>query len=74
MIIQSAILKDNKIYTGRRHWNIIKDNSDISFKNCIQGFVNDKGAFLNREESAKEAFQCDQIKEKKRVLFSEDLY
>lgn len=46
----------------------IKD-SDI-----IQGFVTSSGRFVNREEAAKIAYSCGQIKELKNNLFSEDLY
>jgi hypothetical protein len=77
MIIAAAIKKDDKIYTDKRHYLIIWNNAKISFKNEIQGFVNDKGEFLDREQAAKEALECGQIKELKynsKELFSEDLW
>lgn len=63
MIVSAAILKDGVVYTGKRHHNIIHDN--ISHKvgkhPHIQGFVNHKGEFLNREEAAIEAMDCGQV-------------
>lgn len=79
MIIQSAILKEGKIYTGRRHHNIIQSNPPRFFvgNHSIQGFVDDKGNFLDREQAAKHALECKQIEKLKfssTDLFSEDLY
>ncbi|MDO8640472.1 MAG: hypothetical protein Q7R33_02920 [Nitrosarchaeum sp.] len=75
MIKEAAILKDGKVYTGRRHHNIIHEHP-FMFKceNSIQGFVTDDGKFLNREEAMLHAFNCGQIAEKKIRLYSEDLY
>jgi hypothetical protein len=74
MIISAAMLINSKIYTGKRHYNIIKDNPGLTFKDGIQGFVDDKDKFLNRKQAAIEAFKCGQISKKVTVLLSEDLY
>jgi len=76
MIVESAIRKDNIIYRGKRHNNILCDKSrPFGFlKFGEQGFVTDAGEFLDRGQAAKHAFECGQIKELKKQLFSEDLY
>lgn len=82
MIISAAIKKDDQVYTGHRHHNIInRDNHPELpfgfFKKGEQGFVDDKGNFLNREDAAKHALECGQISKLKfsaTELFSEDLY
>ena len=77
MIKQSAIRTlDMKVYVGRRHNDIIRNNPtiDFAFSKCEQGFVTDKEEFVSRTEAAKIAFGCGQIKEQKLTLFSEDLY
>jgi len=78
MIKESAIRKEGKIYTGRRHHNILNDAKPFGFlRNGEQGFVDNEGNFLTREEAAIKAIECGQIKElkyHKAKLFSEDLY
>ena len=75
MIVQSAIIKDGIVYTGKRHHNILGAAEPFGFlKDGKQGFVTDTGEFVTREEAARIAFDCGQIKEPKRILFSEDLY
>lgn len=74
MIVNAAILKDGVIYRARRHHLIIWEHEPQFFNNCEQGFVTDTGEFVDREEGAKIAFECGQIKEPKRILFSEDLW
>lgn len=39
-----------------------------------QGFLTNRNRFVNREEAADIAYASGQIKEKKKQLFSEDLY
>lgn len=73
-IIAAAIMKDGRIYAGHRHYNVIRNNRPIDFKNCEQGFVDEDGNFLSRKEAAKIAYKNGQIKKKKEILFSEDLY
>ncbi len=75
MIVESAILKDGKIYTGHRHHNILNSAVPFGFlKDGVQGFVTDSGKFLNREEAAKYAFDCGQINKETKTLYSEDLW
>ena len=75
MIVESAILFEGIIHRGRRHYNILGSAKTFGgLKYGKQGFVDDQGIFLTREEAAKVAFECGQIKEEKRILFSEDLY
>ena len=75
MIVQAAIL-DAKgiIYTAKRHHLIFKQKPNGALKRCPQGFVTDKGEFVDRAMAAKIAYNCGQIKEPKRMLFSEDIY
>jgi hypothetical protein len=70
VIVQAAIRKNGIIYTGIRHALIIEDmsNSGISWpvtKDSEQGFVDDKGNFLNRFEAGAHAISCGQIDEMK---------
>lgn len=74
MIIQSAILKDKIIYTGKRHSDIFIQKPIGFLRNGEQGFITEKGEFVNREQAVKIAFDCGQIKAQKSELFSEDLY
>jgi len=75
MIKEAAIRKDGIVYTGRRHCYILRDVEPFGFlKDGEQGFVTDKGDFVNRKEAAKIAYECEQIPSPKRILFSEDLY
>jgi hypothetical protein len=80
MIKEAAIkTKNEKIHTGRRHCDIIKFAQDFNwpkdyFKNSTQGFIDFNGKFYDRKKAAEIAFECGQIKEKKDILFSEDLY
>lgn len=80
MIKEAAILKDGKIYTGYRHDVIIRAYPPGFFIsrgeecNSIQGFVTDKGKFLNRKEAGKHAYECGQINKLINCLMSEDLY
>ena len=85
MIISAAILFEGIVYVGRRHHDIIKIICDRLEsvgrpRRCGsqgQGFITDKGEFKTREEAAKIALACGQIKDLKfssTQLFSEDLY
>ena len=60
--------KDGTVYTGRRHHEIINSHPKGFFSwmgGSIQGFVTSDGEFVTREEAAKIAFACGQIKESK---------
>ena len=75
MIKEAAIKLNGKIYTGRRHSDILHDKSRPKgyLKYGTQGFTTDDGKFVTRIEAAKIAFECGQIKEQMGILFSEDL-
>ena len=73
MIIKAAIIKDGVIYTGKRHHNILFAAKG-ALKCGEQGFITDKGEFVNREKAAQIAYECGQIPNPKSELFSEDLY
>lgn len=82
MIYLAAILYEGNIYTGRRHHEIIREMVEMYGIpppiTGTQGFIDEKGNFLSREESRKMAIACGQVKEEycisNRLLFSEDLY
>ena len=75
MIVASAILKDGVIHTGRRHHNILLGAKPFgAIKGGLQGFVTDKGEFLDRYDAAKYAYEHGQITYHKNMLFSEDLW
>ena len=84
-MIECAAVKvkaTGEVYVGRRHHQILHkrdENGELIIKDARmtaaeQGFVDDKGNFLNRSEAAKHAYECGQIFEPKHQLFSEDLY
>lgn len=77
MIIASAIkLKNGSVFVGKRHGDVfsnimlIYQKTGASYEQArkkhfgaIQGFINDKLQFLNREEAYYEAFSCGQCAE-----------
>ena len=79
-IAQAAILQNGRIFTGRRHCEIIRDivrELEIPHVNGAQGFTTDTGVFVDREEAARIALACGQIKEltfSTKRLFSEELW
>lgn len=78
-IKEAAIVHDGKVWTGKRHHNVIKkiiDECGIQAAPVLgeQGFVTECGVFLGREAAAMEAFEAKQIPAPKKYLFSEDLY
>lgn len=77
MLIKSAIRIGETIYIGKRHPNCIAEAIRAGEKAPItgtQGFIDEKGNFYNRELAAIYAFKIGQIKEKKKYLFSEDIF
>ena len=79
-IVESAITQDGKIYTGRRHHNVIADMVNthklpIPIKG-EQGFVDENGKFLDRLEGADLALKSGQIQKLSWPpnLYSEDLW
>ena len=80
---------DSVVLCGGRHHNIINQLKFLGFephqgyKEMLQGFVNEAGRFMTREEALREATRCGQLsattlhaKEERneQKLFSEDLY
>jgi hypothetical protein len=50
-------------------------NVNVDYKQCKQGFLTDKGEFLNRVEAKKHAQACGQIVDTEfSELYSEDLW
>ena len=78
MIKEAAIRKDGVVYTGRRHNDILGDDSrPFGFlKGGEQGFVTWGGEFLNRFEACAHAIACGQVRAENVSgrLYSEDLY
>lgn len=81
----AAIKYDGKIYTGKRHAEIMQDiirdragDEDVDVRVKItqdmQGFVDTDGNFLNRWQSGAVAFMAGQTKTRKLHLLSEDLW
>lgn len=63
------------IEIGYRHHDILRRFSGkVSKSPKNQGFYTSFGRYVSREEAAKIAYNCGQIIEEKRVLYSEDLY
>jgi hypothetical protein len=82
MILKAAILQcDSRIvYVGHKHndcFNMMRDQG-VTYKYCIQGFVDTEGNFLDRHEAYQEALRCGQIKEKSinneiKINFGDDI-
>lgn len=73
----SAIKIRDKIFTGKRHNDCIKKAVDYGEPTPIrgrQGFLTSEGRFVTREEAVMIAYRALQIKEKKKTLYSEDLW
>jgi hypothetical protein len=80
MIKYSAIKINGRIFKGISHEEIIYDlvvNKKASLPlDGEQGFIDEKGKFLSREDAATHALACGQIEKLKFCtsrLFSEDL-
>lgn len=86
MIKEAAIQRksDGKVWTGRRHHNIIHliiaelGITSVPRSEFTQGFVTVDGKFVDRCEAHKIATECKQIPDRGHDLFdiliSEDLY
>ncbi len=89
MIKLAAIkLENGTVLTGLRHDRIFRKAKEDGLNRLEvirgeQGFVDDKGNFLNRQDAAKHALECKQVEIGKAVvrhefngrdLYSEDLY
>lgn len=76
-IVESAVIHEGLIFTGKRHSDAIKtavETTGIKPVRGTQGFMTDLGLFVTREEAAKIALDAGQIKEPKEILYSEDLW
>ena len=80
-IVRAAIIRDGKIYEGRRHYDIIKDmvynhGCKPPIRQNEQGFVDNDGNFVNRIEAATIALENGQVEKLTAppLLYSEDLY
>jgi hypothetical protein len=72
MIVSSAVkLEDGRVFVGRRHGDCYTHMMEIlqltlnelPLDNSIQGFLTDKGQFLNRQVAYWIALDCEQCKE-----------
>ncbi len=78
-IVAAAINEQGKVWTGRRHHQIILAIvvARGPSKGAVygeQGFLVDDGRFVSREEAAKIAFEAGQIPAQVHQLFSEDIF
>jgi len=76
MIKSAAIKKGDKIFSGKKHSEIIQkffEEAGGFDPDDQQGFLTETGAFLNRAEAGKHAYACGQIKESTDYLISEML-
>lgn len=63
------------IHCGHRHANILWQSRDISRNPYHQGFLTNKGRYVDRKEGARIAILAEQIEDvNKETLYSEDLY
>lgn len=78
MITFAAIKHKGNIHTGRNHGEIttrmFRERLFDDTFDYEEGFINERGEFLTREQAAKHAFEIGQIKDKKFQLFSYDLW
>lgn len=74
MIVLAAIKKDNIIYTGKRHaWIMWENPYQFKGNDNIQGFITNTGEFVDRKIAAQIAYQCGQIDQEQKELYSEDI-
>lgn len=85
MIVAAAILFEGKVYVGihgkdRHHdviRNIVRETGTKYVPNHGNGFIDDKGTFMHREEAGQHALACGQLKSLRyngKKLYSEDLW
>lgn len=78
-IKEAAIIHDGKVWTDRRHHDVIRKIVDTLGPSAApvtgeQGFVTECGQFVDRTMAAQIAFKAGQTPVLKKELFSEDLY
>ncbi len=79
MIVASAIYHKDIIFTGFRHNDIIhylvKLGYPTPIPNSDQGFIDEKGNFMNRLKAKEHALKCGQITSTiSNIMTSEDLW
>lgn len=83
MIIAAAIKWKGVIFTGDHHGNImqylvkigqLKDKKNDKVTDDMQGFINELGYFLSREDARVIAIADKQVKRNHGTLYSEDLW
>lgn len=66
--------------TGHRHHDILNNLREMGYENGLdyiileQGFMDDDGQFLSREDAWDEAYKCGQLKWKKHSINDYTLY
>jgi hypothetical protein len=80
-IVAAAVMKDGRVWTGRRHCNCISAIAKTDAALCPvlsvdQGFLTDTELFVTRDQAIGIAFMNGQLEEgwHKNVLTSEDLW
>jgi len=76
-ITEAAVKRGDKLWTGRRHSEIIGRVFEETGQRVTQeeqGFVADDGEFYNRFQSGSIAYSAGQTKTRKQHLLSEDLW
>ena len=79
-IVSAAIRYKDKIYTGKRHAEIMgiiweeEGTTDAKFLQEDQGFLASDEKFYNRFQSGAIAYMAGQTKERKQVLLSDHLW
>jgi len=80
MIVSAAIKQNERVFSGRRHADVIRimvEEYDVKPPvRGVQGFLTDNGEFLTRIEAGNHAIECNQIAKLRWPpnLYSEDLY
>lgn len=78
MLVKSAVLLKNIIYTGSCCGEILYhlNKLNVDLNDRIEGFIDDKGKFYNREEALDYALKCGQIAKSAlpMILLSTDLW
>ena len=83
MIKRVAVRLGKRVFVGaygKRHDSVIREIimvHELSVEDTVNGFIDDKGNFLDRKEAAKHAFECGQLPNDKKcpeVIISEDLW
>jgi hypothetical protein len=85
IVAAACELRTGEIVVGVRHWDMIMHGQAVGMaanyaRGSTQGFIDNRGSFLGREEAlevAKKAGQINRFRKKTQPedkLFSEDLY